>query len=1103
MNLKDLARKALSTFALGMLCVVALAQGQTVAGVVTDDFGDPMIGVNVSVKGTTNGSITDFDGNYVLHNVNPTDVLVFSYIGYTSKEATVGQQAKIDMQMMEDQTALEEVVVVGYGTMKKKDLTGSVATVNSEALTAIPVANASEALQGKMAGVQITTTEGSPDADVSIRVRGGGSITQSNEPLYIVDGFPVESISNIPSSDIEDITVLKDASSTAIYGSRGANGVILVTTKSGKEGKVNVSYNAYYSWKKIANTLPVLGAYDYANWQYELAALRGHKEHYTDFFGSYDDMGLYRGIATNDWQDQTFGRTGETFNHNLSITGGSDVLKYSFSYAHMNDKAIMLNSGFQRDNIAIKMQHNIGKKVKLDYQVRWTKTNINGGGANEQSSSYNTDKRLRYAVQFIPFPVEGISGTADDDATDPQANFYNPVVSVYDNDMKRVRHQLNMSAALQWEVYKDLKLKTEIGYDTYIQNTDKFLGSTTYYVKNVFLTEYDKDGNETFNSSGMPAAEMQRLNRNKLRSTNTASYDFKEVFGKNSKHHLDVLVGQEYIFGKQQALTDMVLGFPSWFTSDFAWKFSAQGHPLSSENFYSPNDILSSYFGRFNYNWGGKYYVSATFRADGSSKFADGNRWGFFPSASLAWRLSDEAIFDDTKDWLDDLKLRFSYGTAGNNNIPSGVSATQDYESKPTTWVNGVSSYWAPSKTMSNPDLTWETTYTRNLGLDYSFFNGRINGNIEAYLNNTTDLLIQYPTAGTGYDYQYRNMGETENKGFEFSLNGVAVQKKNFDFTVGFNVSINKNNVKSLGELKSIDNIATNWASTEIDRDYIIAVNQPIGQIFGYESDGRYEVSDFNIEASKAAGKWILNEGVIDGTTAINTAVRPGSMKLKSTTQHWDASQGKWINNETGEVADGKISAEDRKIIGDTNPKLIGGLNLNARIYWFDIAANFVFSVGNDVYNANGIEYTTTSKYKYRNLIKDMEIGKRWTNINSKGELLDWNSADELAALNATTTKYSPYTEKYVLTSDYVEDASFLRLATLTVGYTLPKQYLTKLHLSNLRVYATGYNLFCLTNYSGMDPEVSAVRKTNMTPGCDYSAYPKSRQFVVGVNVNF
>ena len=1076
MNLKDLAKRALSTLLLSTLCLLAFAQGHTVSGTVIDDLGEPMIGVNVVVKGTTNGCMTDIDGNYSVQNVNPTDVLVFSFIGMSSQEVKVGAQSAINVTMAEDSQMLEDVVVVGYGTMKKKDLTGAVTTVNSETLAAVPVANAAEALQGKMAGVQVTTTEGSPDAEMSIRVRGGGSITQSNGPLYIVDGFPVESISDIPSSDIEDITVLKDASSTAIYGSRGANGVILVTTKSGKEGKVNVSYNAYYSVKKIIGELDVLSAKDYALWQYEHSMLTNKPENYTQYFGAYEDMGLYDNIETNNWQDQVYGRTGHTFNHNLSINGGSDVMKYAFSYARMDDKAIMQNSSFVRDNLSLKLQHKVGKKITLDYQVRWAKTKILGGGANEQSSSYNSDKRLRYAVQFVPFPVAGISGAGSDDEDDATGgNFYHPVTAIYDNDQQRTREQLNLSGSFTWEIIKNLKFKSEVGYDTYSQNTDRFYGTTTYYVKNVPASE----------NQGLPASDMQRYTRNKFRNTNTLNYDFKGLFGKNSSHHLDALLGEEYVIQKSKTLTSITHGFPEWFTAEQAWKLTTEGNPYSIENFYDPNDILSSYFGRFNYNYAGKYYLSATLRADGSSKFAEGHRWGFFPSASIAWRMSDESWMEGTKNWLDDLKVRFSYGAAGNNNIPSGVSATQEYQSSSTSWINGYTNYWAPSKTMSNSDLTWETTYTRNLGFDYAIMKSRINGSIELYWNTTDDLLIQYPVSGTGYDYQYRNMGKTENKGFEFTINWSAIQKKNYEFTIGFNVSYNKNKVKSLGDLQSIDNISTNWASSDIDRDFIIEVGHPIGQIYGYRDAGRYEVSDFDIEKSQAQGKWVLKDGVVDDSGVVGISVRPGTLKIADTD------------------GDGTITTDDREIIGDTNPVVTGGINLSGRIYWFDIAANLNYSLGNDVYNANAVEYTQTSKYKYRNMIDDVASGKRWTNIDADGNLLTWNNASELATLNANTTTASPYTGKYVLTSRYVEDASFLRLSTVTVGYTLPKKYLTKLHLSNLRVYFTGYNLLTFTGYSGMDPEVSSVRKTNMTPGVDYSAYPKSKQYVFGINLNF
>ena len=564
---------------------------------------------------------------------------------------------------------------------------------------------------------------------------------------------------------------------------------------------------------------------------------------------------------------------------------------------------------------------------------------------------------------------------------------------------------------------------------------------------------------------------MTNQYRTKFRNTNTISYDFKDIFGKNSDHSLNVLLGEEYIVMKNELMTNTAHGFPANFTSAEAWKFTTQGTPFEINDFYDPDDILNSYFGRINYNYKEKYLLSATARADGSSKFAKGNRWGFFPSIAAAWRISSEPFMKGAEKWLDDLKLRLSYGTAGNNNISSGL-LTQEFQANATSWINGYNSYISPSKTMANPDLKWETTITRNVGIDYTMFGSKLTGSIDAYWNNTKDLLIQYPVAGTGYDYQYRNMGETRNMGLEFALTWNAINKKNFGLTVGANISFNKNKVLSLGQIESIDNIKK---------------GEPIGQIWGYKSAGRYEVDDFDIAKSQEKGKWILKDGVADCSTVLGTSVRPGSMKLA----------------EIKENKTGTITTADRTVIGDTNPAHTGGFNINARVYGFDLTANFNWSVGNDVYNANAIEYTQTSKYQYRNLIDRMAMGSRWTNIDANGNLLNWNNAEELAALNANTTMWSPYTGKYVLTDYYVEDASFLRLSTLTLGYTLPTTLTKRVGINSLRFYVTAYNVFCLTNYSGFDPEVSAIRRTNLTPGVDYSAYPKSRQFVIGLNLNF
>ena len=1060
-----------SALLLAFLLFVGSISAQTVKVSVKDSQGEAVIGASVIEQGTRNGGVTDFDGNFTI-NLSADKPIVISYIGMKTKTVNAKGKSEVNVVLEEDATTLNDVVVIGYGTMRKKDLTGSVATVNSEALQAVPVASATEALAGKMAGVNITTSEGSPDADVKIRVRGGGSITGDNTPLFIVDGFPVESISDIPASDIEDMTVLKDASSTAIYGSRGANGVILITTKSGKEGKVSVTYNAYYSWKKMAKKLDVLSGSDYIRWQWEYSKLRSGSDDkastYEELFGNYQDIGLYDSAPTNDWQDVVFGRTGHTFNHNLNISGGSDKTKFTFGYAYMDDKAIMIGSNFRRDNLSLKFNHKPNKKVTLDFSVRYSNTKVRGAGANESKKEVSSaDSRMKNVMIYTPFNFVDLS-----DSYDADFQLTNPVVSVYDNDRKQQRQTFDMNGSFTWEIFKNFKFKTELGLQHYYNEDLRFYGVTTY--------------NARENGGGKPMSQFEDQRRETVRNTNTINYDFKEIFGKNSHHKLNVLLGQETITKKSNVNTDLMYNYPSDFNSSKAWALSSQAQAKSVNKYYNADDNLVSFFARANYDYMGKYLLSATFRADGSSKFADGKRWGYFPSVAVAWRISDEKFMDFSKNWLDDLKLRVSYGTAGNNNIPVGQNSRiwQAGSGNSLQWMTGINSFWTTGSHMANPDLTWETTITRNIGLDFTFLRGKLTASAEYYWNTTKDLLIEFPVSGSGYNYQYQNLGKTQNTGFEFSFTYHVINKKDWGIDVTGNIGFNKNKVKELGSLTTY-NASSGWASTQIQNDYRVVVGEAVGQIYGYTNGGRYEVSDFDIAASKAAGEWVLKEGVPnDGNVIGNKYLRPGALKIKD------------INN------DGVIDSKDQSVIGDTNPTANGGFAINARAYGFDFAANFTYSIGNDVYNANKIEYTSSYQYKYRNLIDEMATGKRWTNIDANGTLLDWNNADQLAALNANTSMWSPFTS-YVLTDWAVENGSFLRLSTLTLGYTLPEKFTKKYYINSLRFYATVYNVFCITGYSGFDPEVSTRNKTALTPGVDYSAYPKSRQFVVGLNLNF
>jgi len=1058
--------KVVLMYALLVLSHPAFSQTLTVNGKVTDaQTGEVMIGLNVVIKGTVRGAVTDMDGNYTMTNCPSDAILVFTYVGYEQLEIPVQGRTVVDAAINSSSSVLEEIIVIGYGTARKKDLTGSVSSVQGKDIARIPVSTAAEALTGKMAGVQVITTEGSPDADITIRVRGGGSITQDNSPLYIVDGFPVNSISDIPGSTIQSIDVLKDASSTAIYGARGANGVIIVTTKGGSLGKVKVNYNAYYGFKKVADHLKSLSVEDYIKWQYEYALLSDNLSNYEKYFGLYRDIDLYAGQPGTNWYDQIFGHIGKTFNQDLSITGGTEKLKYAFGFAGLNSKEIMLGSEYRRNNFSLKLDNNPTEKIGLSFSIRYSDTKIYGAGATDQAGGTPTDARVKQTMIFVPIPFKFLGDYADEELS---TSMVNPLDNVRDNDRQQLRKRYNMGGSFSWKILDDLEFRTEAGLDSYINNDDRFYGITTYYVKNTPAVGYQD----------MPALESTEDKSLSLRNTNTLNYDFNQIFNA-PEHSLKLLVGQELIVTDSNNMFNQVWGFPTFFDSDQAYKLVSQGFSNRYTNTYNPDNKLLSFFGRVNYDFKSRYLFSATFRADGSSLFSKGNQWGYFPSAALAWRISEEEFMKGISSTLDNLKLRFSYGTAGNNNIPANQIA-QIFTPGTSAWINGFSTFWSPSTVMANPDLKWETTHTRNLGLDFGLFKSRISGNVELYINTTKDLLINFPVSGTGYNTQYRNMGETENKGIEVALNGVIIDKENYGLNIGFNIGFNKNKIVSLGTMNDFGQ-ATGWASTEIGNDYWIAKGGSVGQMYGYQSDGRYEVSDFS-GYDAASDTWTLNEGVADDKGVIGT-VRPGSMKLKDITD------------------DGIVTVADGSVIGNANPISTGGFNIDGRFYGFDLSAVFSWSYGNDIYNANKVEYTT-GRYQFRNMIDIMADGKRWTNLDpATGEIV--NDPQTLEAMNANTTMWSPYMTRHVFSDWAVEDGSYLRLNTLSLGYTIPSEIVKRAHIQNLRLYVSGYNVFLLTNYSGFDPEVSSRRNTSLTPGLDYSAYPKSKQLLFGLNLTF
>ena len=1048
------------------------AQTRTVSGTVKDSMG-PVIAASVVVDGTTIGVSTDLDGNFKMEVPVSAKKLKVSYVGYDDAYVELlPSQTVYDVVMSEGSNVLNDVVVVGYATVKRRDVVGSVASVNAETLSQMPVASVSEAMSGRMAGVQVTASEGDPDAEVKIRVRGTGSITQDSSPLYIVDGFPVESISDIPASDIQSIDVLKDAFSTAIYGARGANGVIIVTTKGGSKDRITVNYNIYGGVKNMANKSALVpqNTYDFVRTQYEYAMLSGKLDsYYVSNYGLWEDMDVYRDMPGNDWVEQVFGRTGTVFDHNLSVSGGGEKFSWTGSYAHHDEKTIMKGSDYKRNNLNFKAQFKPVKRVSIDVNVRYSDVDVSGSGANALNDRGSTSgtSRLKNAIVYSPIPRD--AAIVDEDNPDDYNNYVHPLQAIADNDSRYNRTTWNANAAFSWEIVDNLRLRVEAGLDDYKETRDKFYGVSSYFSRQGADLLYQNQ----------PAAEWEATYRRKIRSTNTLQYDFKNLLPED--HSLNVLLGQEYLVTRQHKANALVQGLPDFFDSDMAWKFMASGKDIKSfSHTYSNDDILFSFFGRINYDYKGKYMLSGTMRADGSSKFAKGNRWGYFPSVAASWRISGEEFMQGAASWLDNLKIRYSFGTAGNNNIPSGQTSTL-FSASNTSWISQGSVIWNAGSDMANPDLKWETTYSHNIGLDFGFWNSRLTGSVEVYQADTKDLLIRFPVTG-GYSNQYRNLGEVRNRGVEVTLGAALVRKEKWGINFDANISFNKNEVTNLGGLSEISAQAGMFSTETPTPDYRVTVGRPLGDIYGFVNDGMYTVDDFDFNAS--SGAWTLKPGVVDASSITGSAVRPGSPKFRSLT------------------GGSKITNDDATRIGNTQPLFTGGFSLTAYAYGFDIAANFTYSYGGQIYNANKVEFSTTKTTQGQNALNTVSPDNRWTNIDwTTGELV--NDPERLSAMNAGKSMWTPYSTKRFAQSWAIEDGSFLRLSSLTIGYTVPERLTKKIRLTRVRVYATGTNLFCWTPYSGYDPEVDARRSTPLTPGVDYSAFPKSRSWVFGLNLSF
>ncbi|MDB5236397.1 MAG: hypothetical protein JWR44_3390 [Hymenobacter sp.] len=1067
---------------------LAMAQSRQVTGVVKSAEGETLPGVTVLVEGTTNGAYTGANGDFSLTLPAGSDnaTLRFSYVGYVSQAVKVGSQSTINISLATDSKQLEDVVVIGYQEVQRRDVTGAVSSVGAQQIRDIPVNSAAEALAGRLAGVQLTSAEGSPgNPNVQVRVRGGGSITQDNSPLYVVDGIQIENaLGVIAPQDIQSVDVLKDASATAIYGARGANGVVIITTKKGIEGRTAVSYNGFAGVRRISKKLGVLKPEDYLNYQFERATQAGATgtgglNSFKSFFGSTnfnsDTLLRARNAPFIDWQNEVFGRDAFQQTHNVSVSGGSKGTTYSLSLTRNLEEGIQRASDYDRKLVNFRFDTKATDRLRIGLNVRFNDQVTNGAGTSSTGS--NTTSRLRNAVQYQPLAVPNASGRVLDPNTFDEEFFttsslVSPIVAI-DNEFRRDKRQtFNIGGSLGFEIVKNLTFRTTGGFDITNADLGTFNGRFSPLLRQ-----------PAGNYQNLPTASITTGVQTTLNNSNVLDYKFNK-----GVHSLGVLVGEETY---QQRNTQQYIQtnfLPLDITAERALANINQGvlpPGQTSQPVLPGTDIpqfyrLLSGFGRVTYSYDDKYLFTGTFRADGSSKYEIGKQWGYFPGASVAWRISKEEFFKGLPA-VNDLKLRLSYGQAGNNRIGDNLGKQLFSAGSAPYAVNHQIVLGSAATRLANKDLKWETTTSRNIGVDLALFDNRVQFTADAYYNTTSDLLINRTIpAFIGYTTQTQNIGSTSNKGLELQLTGTIIKTPDFSWTANANVAFNRGRIESLGEgLDELPGISSGWAGTALSRDYVARVGQPVGQMYGYVTDGFYTADDFE-SYNASNGRWLLKAGRLAAGTPDGLAAQPGNLKLK------DLNGDKVIND------------LDQTVIGNANPKAVGGLNQQFVYKGFDASVFLNFVLGNDVYNANKIEFTTnTANTVYSNVLDVMS--NRYRTIETNGAPI--TTLARLQEVNQNAEIWTP-TRNYFLHSWAVEDGSFLRINNVTVGYTLPKALTTRAHVQTLRFYVTLNNVYTFTKYTGFDPEVNTRRATPLTPGVDYAAYPRSRAFLFGLNLS-
>lgn len=1044
----------LKFIAVMLICIMsplwAFSQTITVSGTVVDELGEPLVGATVQQKGTSNGTSTDIDGNYSM-SISPKGTITVSYVGYNTQTIDVNGRNVINVTMQENSAVLDEVVVVGYGQMKRSDLTGSVVSVGEDAVKKSISTSIDQVLQGRAAGVQIQANSGTPGASTSIRIRGINSLNATNQPIFVIDGVVIDSatddessnpLSSINPSDIVSMDVLKDASATAIYGSRASNGVIMITTKRGKAGEATVTYDMYVGWQEMPK-------------KYDMLNLREYAEHHNfraDYLSSVDKSNAFvrpdlLGEGT-DWQDELF-RKAFMMNHNISVSGGNDRTTWAFSGGYLDQDGIALGSDFKRYTL----------RSSLESQIKgWLRGGINFSFTDsKQTVGTDNNTIISALIQQPTVAVTAPDGSYDgpDDVWMPD----NPVglASIITNKNKKLNFRFN--AFLEATLYKGLTLRTELSGD--------------YNLNKYYFYEPDyKFGIKT-----------QDQRTSKWTKTDTKYWSWRNILTYNNtfarKHNVNVMLGQEMSKSYWENQVGATSGFLSNSTPDLSAGDISKSTSTGSRN----NNSIASFFGRAFYSFDERYLLTATIRRDGSSKFAKGHKWGWFPAVALAWRISQESFLRDVET-VNSLKLRAGWGKTGNQNV-SDYAYMALLANKTTPWGVGVL-----TGNTANPDLTWETTSSYNIGVDLGLLQNRIEFIADVYYKKTDNLLLQLPlpsflgSGGHGAaNNPWGNVGSIENKGIELTLNTTNIVTRDFQWTSNLVFSLNRNKVKSLDTANSSIEKSYQPSST----NYIVTktvVGEPIGQFWGYKVIGRFDKPE-DFYYHDAAGN--LQQ----------VAIPSGNTISQSST---------WIGDYIYEDinGDGVIDSSDCTFIGNPEPKFTWGFGNTFTWKGIDLNIFFSGSYGNDALNL--------TRMRIEDPRQNSNILKSSLNYAKVG-LIDPNlPADDYRNLyvtnpGATTMPALQRTDanaNYTRVSDLlVEDASYIRLQNISIGYTFPRNWMRKIYLQNLRVYFSAQNVYTWTKYKGLDPEVGAMYGDALMTGVDYGRYPSPRIYTFGLNVSF